>query len=127
LQQEAFFVFADLVIGWSGEGSFGRFFFSFFPWRLHHAIAYHERRWPRRRLLIVPQEEIELLGRDDVELSGDAELTLGALTAKERQLLALRLAGYSLAAAARKLGWGERTAARRWRAVRRRLARGGEG
>jgi RNA polymerase sigma factor (sigma-70 family) len=124
LRQEAFVVFADLVRGWSGEGSFARYFFAFYPWRLRHAIARHERRWSRGRILLVSREEIELLGREEGELAGEVEFEFAALTANERQLLALRLAGYSLAAAARKLGWRERTAARRWRGVRRRLAAG---
>jgi DNA-binding CsgD family transcriptional regulator len=121
LRQEAFIVFANLVLGWSGEGSFARYFLAFFPWRMRHAIAYHERRWGARRLLIVPEGQIDRLGSDEAELGEDAEMLLGALTEKERQLLALRLAGYSLPAAATRLGWGERTAARRWRALRRRL------
>lgn len=123
LQQEAFVVFANLVLDWTGEGSFARYFFGFYPWRLRHAIAHHERRWGPRRMLLVPQEDIERLHRGETEVGEDAGLSLGALTKEERALLALRLAGYSLPAAARRLGWSEWTAARRWRALRRRLER----
>jgi DNA-directed RNA polymerase specialized sigma24 family protein len=125
LQQEAFVVFADLVRGWSGEGSFARYFFGFFPWRLRHAVAYHERRWPRRRLLIVPEEDLEVLVRREGEPGEDGALPLGALNERQQALLALRLAGYTLAEAAGRLGCCERTAARHWREVRRRL--GGSG
>jgi DNA-directed RNA polymerase specialized sigma24 family protein len=123
LRQEAFLVFADLVLGWSGEGSFARYFFGFYPWRLRHAIAHHERRWHPRRVLLVSQEALEDLAGGEADLGGEAELALGALTAKERQLLALRLADYSLPAAAARLGWSERTVARRWGVLRHRLGR----
>jgi len=123
LQQEAFVVFTNLVLDWTGEGSFARYFFGFYPWRLHHAVAYHERRWGPRRMLLVPQEDIEQLGRGEATVGEDAEIALGVLTQEERALLALRLSGYSLPAAAARLGWSERTVARRWRVLRRRLGR----
>ena len=124
LQQEAFVVFAGLVADWPGEGSFARYFFGFFPWRLRHAIARHERRWPQQRLLIVPQEDIDALAHDAAKPGEDSQLILGTLTLNERRLLALRLSGYSLNATAERLGWSPRTTARRWHALQRRLARG---
>jgi RNA polymerase sigma factor (sigma-70 family) len=123
LQQEAFIVFAGLVADWPGEGSFARYFFGFFPWRLRHAIARHERRWPLQRLLIVPHEDLDALAHA-AEPDNEIQLLLGALSPNERRLLALRLGGYSLNAAAARLGWSPRTTARRWHALRRRLARG---
>lgn len=118
LQQEAFIVFADLVGDWPGEGSFARYFLAFFPWRLRHAIAHHERRWPRARLVILPHEEIAALARHSVPPADDAWRAFDDLTRDEERLLALRLAGHSLPSAAAILGWSERTASRRWRALR---------
>jgi DNA-directed RNA polymerase specialized sigma24 family protein len=75
---------------------------------------------------LTPELEAALnaLARDATEPGDDAQLILGALTSNERRLLALRLSGYSLNAAAERLGWSPRTTARRWHALRRRLARG---
>ena len=118
LQQEAFIVFAGLVNDWPGDGSFVRYFLAFFPWRIRHAIAYHERRWPRARLVSLPHEEIVALAHRATPPTDDAWHALGDLTDGERRLLALRLAGYPLPVAADLLGWSRRTAARRWRALR---------
>ena len=123
IQQEAFLIFADMVADWPGEGSFVRYFFAFFPWRLRHAIAWHDRRWPQRRLVILAEEDLQALVRDDATaLSEEDWLALGDFAPVERRLLALRLGGYSLSGAAAHLGWSRRTAARRWRALRERLA-----
>lgn len=122
LRQEAFVIFADLVTGWPGEGSFARYFLAFFPWRLRHAIAHHERRWPRSRLVLLPHEEIGALAHAAAAPTDDAWLALGDLAPHEARLLALRLAGHSLTAAADLLGWSHRTTARRWRILRARLA-----
>jgi RNA polymerase sigma factor (sigma-70 family) len=122
LQQEAFLIFATMVEDWSGEGSFARYFFAFFPWRLRHAIAWHDRRWPRHRLAIVPQEDLRALARDDpAALSDEGRLVFGDLAPEDRRLLALRLGGCTLPDAAECFGWSLSTVARRWRALRDRL------
>jgi hypothetical protein len=120
LQQEAFIIFTDLVADWPGDGSFARYFLAFFPWRIRHAIAYHERRWPCTRIIVLPHEEIAALARHGAPPTDDAWQTLGDLTPGDEQLLALRLAGHTLSSAAAILGWSDRTAARRWRALRER-------
>lgn len=122
LQQAAFLIFATMVGDWPGEGSFARYFFAFFPWRLRHAIAWHERRWPQRRLVVIPHEDLLALVHEPTALSDDGWLLLGDFAPDERRLLALRLGGYSLPDAAAHLGWSRRTAARRWHAIRERLA-----
>lgn len=48
VQVIAFLVFAEMVIGWGGEGSFVRFFLGFFKWRLRHALEKEERRSRRQ-------------------------------------------------------------------------------
>lgn len=120
LQQEAFIVFAELVADWPGEGSFARYFLAFFPWRIRHAIAYHERRWPCTRLVVLPHEEMAALAHHGSPPDDDAWQAFADLTSHERRLLALRLAGHTLPSAAAILGWSDRTVARRWRALRER-------
>jgi DNA-directed RNA polymerase specialized sigma24 family protein len=121
LCQESFLVFAALVAGWPGTGSFARYFLGFFPWRLRHAIEAHKRRWPTERLLIIPERELldSLLTEDDPH---DPLLPFWPLTADDRLLLALRLlGGYSVAEIAHLCGWSRRTTFRRWRALADRL------
>lgn len=126
LRQEAFVVFADMVIGWSGEGSFARYFLGFFPWRLRHAIMRQARRWPAGRLVVIPHDDLLALAHGDplAAVADDTILALGSLPDDERRLLALRLAGHTLPSAAAHLGWSPRTAARRWRSLRARLSAG---
>ncbi len=123
LQQEAFLIFATMIADWPGEGSFVRYFFAFFPWRLRHAIAWHDRRWPQHRLVIVPHEDLQALAHDEpTALSDDGWLILGDFAPDDRRLLALRLAGYNLPEVAERFGWSLSTAARHWRALRERLS-----
>ncbi|MCC6792672.1 MAG: sigma-70 family RNA polymerase sigma factor, partial [Thermomicrobiales bacterium] len=37
--QEAFLVFADLLLNWDGEGSLSAYLIAFFPWRLSDAVS----------------------------------------------------------------------------------------
>ena len=73
---------------------------------------------------IVSGRRVEVTLKKATGPGDDTQLLLGALSPNERRLLALRLGGYSLNAAAARLGWSPRTIARRWHALRRRLARG---
>ncbi|HEY8600315.1 MAG TPA: helix-turn-helix domain-containing protein [Thermomicrobiales bacterium] len=121
LCQESFLVFAALVTGWPGTGSFARYFLGFFPWRLRHALEAHKRRWPTERLVIIPERDLldSLLTEDDPH---DPLLPFWPLTADDRLLLALRLlGGYSVAEIAQLLGWSRRTTFRRWRTLTDRL------
>ena len=116
-------IFATMVADWPGNGSFVRYFFAFFPWRLRHAVTWHDRRWPQRRLVIIPEEDLHALVHDEpTTLSDEGWLVLGEFAPAERRLLALRLAGYSLPDIAERFGWSLSTAARRWRVLRERLA-----
>ncbi len=120
LQQEAFLVFADLVGDWSGEGSFARYCFGFFPWRLRHAIDAYERRWPATRLDTSAAQHLDqFLSLGDLT---DPLLPLWPLSDEDRLLLTLRLlGGFSLSEIATLLGYSRRTAFRRWRATLARL------
>jgi RNA polymerase sigma factor (sigma-70 family) len=127
LCQESFLVFVGLVDSWKGRGSFVRYFFGFFHWRLRHAIEAHKRRWPTERLLIIPERDLldSLLTEDDPH---DPLLPLWPLTADDRLLLALRLlGGYSLTEIAQVFGWSRRTTYRRWHELTDRLASSGAG
>ncbi|HET7041563.1 MAG TPA: hypothetical protein VFI13_06075 [Gemmatimonadales bacterium] len=123
IRQEAFLVFAALVADWPGEGSFARYFLGFFPWRLRHAIDAYARRWPTDRLIVIPDRAL----LDDfapAEATADPLISLWPLAADDLPLLTLRLsAGYSVAEAARLLGWSRRKGFRRWRALVARLSR----
>lgn len=115
LRQEAFLVFAALVNDWPGSGSFARYFFGFFGWRLRHAVEAHARRWPADKLLIIPEGSLIDALLDD-ENPTDPLLLLWPLSEDDRLLLALRLiGGYTVAEIAPLLGWSRRTAFRRWR------------
>lgn len=115
LRQEAFLVFAALVADWPGTGSFARYFFGFFGWRLRHAIEAHARRWPADKLLIIPEGSLIDALLDDKQPT-DPLLPLWPLAEDECLLLALRLiGGYTVAEIAPLLGWSRRTAFRRWR------------
>jgi DNA-directed RNA polymerase specialized sigma24 family protein len=115
LRQESFLVFAALVNDWPGNGSFARYFFGFFGWRLRHAVEAHARRWPADKLLIIPEGSLIDALLDD-ENPTDPLLLLWPLAEDDRLLLALRLiGGYSVAEIAPLLGWSRRTAFRRWR------------
>jgi DNA-directed RNA polymerase specialized sigma24 family protein len=116
IAQEAFLVFAQLVADWSGQGSFAAYFFGFFPWRLRHAIAYYERRWPTSRLTVVPDDD-DLFEQELPDVATILPLTsLTPLPPTERQLLSLRLAtGLPVADLALPLGCSRRTLFRRWR------------
>ncbi len=124
LRQESFLVFADLVLDWSGEGSFARYFLGFFPWRLRHAIEAHERRWPADRLLVVPDQAL-LAAESVAEDTPDPLLPFWPLADEDRRFLLLRLRGHNVEAASRLLGWTRRTGFRRWRALVARLGPGG--
>src|SRR5262245_41263535 len=47
-------VFAELVLDWSGEGSFVRYFLGFYRWRLRHVVEREERR--ARRLVRIGED-----------------------------------------------------------------------
>jgi DNA-directed RNA polymerase specialized sigma24 family protein len=122
LCQESFLVFVGLVDSWKGRGSFVRYFFGFFHWRLRHALEAHKRRWPTERLLIIPERDLldSLLTEDNPH---DPLLPFWPLTADDRLFLALRLlGGYSLTEIAQLFGWSRRTTFRRWRELTDRLA-----
>ncbi len=124
LRQESFLVFADLVLDWSGAGSFARFFLGFFPWRLRHAIEAHERRWPADRLLIIPDHALRA-AEPGAEDAPDPLLPFWPLADEDRRFLLLRLRGHNVEEASRLLGWTRRTGFRRWRALVARLGSGG--
>lgn len=123
LEQEAFLVFARLVADWGGAGGFGRYFLSFFPWRLRHRVEAYERRWPPRRLVFLPLDLLEEL-RADGAPEVEPATWLEPLGADERRLLRLRLGeARPLDEVAPLFGWSRRTAFRRWRALLDRLER----
>ena len=120
LEQEAFLIFARLVADWRGEGSFARYFLGFFPWRLRHAVAAHERRWPGERLM--PLDDAVPAHVFTAEIEIDLATQLGPLEEWERRLLTLRLLeDRPLEEVALRLGWSRRTAFRRWRKLLGRL------
>lgn len=120
IEQEAFLVFARLVADWRGEGSFARYFLGFFPWRLRHAVAAHERRWPRERLAPLDDASPAHGVGEGIEL--DLATQFGPLEEWERRLLTLRLLeDRPLEEVAPLLGWSRRTAFRRWRELLGRL------
>jgi DNA-directed RNA polymerase specialized sigma24 family protein len=118
IAQEAFLVFAQLVADWSGQGSFAAYCFGFFPWRLRHAIALYERRWPTSRLTAVPDDD-DLFEQELPDVATTLPLTaLAPLPPVERRLLALRLAtDLPIADLAVLLGWSRRTLFRRWQGL----------
>jgi len=118
IEQEAFLIFARLVADWPGVGSFARYFLGFFPWRLRHAVAAHERRWPRERLAPLDDALPAHHFWEELELATQ----LGPLEGWERRLLSLRLLEErSLEEVAPHFGWSRRTAYRRWRELLTRL------
>lgn len=122
LEQEAFLVFVGLVMSWSGQGNFARYFLGFFPWRLRHAIEAHEHRWPRARLVVLEPESVRPVEAGVTSLPVGLLAQLGPLTVEEEWLLVLRLLeDRPLTEIAPLFGWSRRTAYRRWRALLDRL------
>lgn len=116
--QEAFLVYVQLVDDWTGAGSFARFFLGFARFRLLHVVE----RWERRARRAVPLDE-SAAGAAADDLTGvDLLAGLGPLGLEEAELLRVRVVeDLPIEVAAGLLHLSERTAFRRWGAVRGRL------
>ena len=119
LDQQAYLVYADILLGWRGGCGFARRFLWLFPRRLREASGKVVGRLAFMRPLPL---EAHLVGRLD---EPDPLALLLPLQADEGEpLLGLVAGGWKVDEAAVLLGWTRRTAYRRWATVRGRLQRG---
>ncbi len=122
LRQEAWLVFSDLVMEWSGEGAFAPYVTHCFPLRLRRAIRVLG---PLRRavsLPVVPDDEPDPEG-GDMRVEEDDELLAAvqaALSPRDALVLQMRITEeISLSEIARHLGVSRRTMVRQWVRIRR--------
>ena len=120
LRQEAWLVFADVVEGWNGKGSFTPYATAFFAWRLRNAMC---RLGPQRRavpLQLGREPVAECQGLLDVESEDLLEAIAAALTPVDAEILRLRIGeGSGFDDIACRLALSRRTVSRRWRRIRR--------
>ena len=122
LAQQAYLVYADILLTWPGESGFAWRFLFLFPRRLRRASGRILGRLDERRAL--PPDVSWAARPDEPDLLAEV-LPLAPFEPGERALLRLHLVdGYKVEEAAALLGWTRRTAYRRWAQVRGRLQRG---
>ncbi len=115
--QEAFLVFVELISAWPGEGSFGPYFLSRFPWRLRDAVI--------RRLIRPCRFERSMLNPGDQgndAANTETTLVLEDLAERFAPLAAAVLRahiqdGEPFGRIAYRLGVNRRTVHRAWRAI----------
>lgn len=123
LAQEAFPLFADLLVAWPGDGPIGPYLLSHLAWRLRSAA--HALVLPRRRELSTLAPHL-LHFADETAAAAEALVLLEAIAAglppPDGAILLWHVRdGASLVAVARRLGLGRRTVNRRWRGIKRGL------
>jgi RNA polymerase sigma factor (sigma-70 family) len=120
VRQEAWVVFADLVEGWNGDGSFVPYLTAYFPWRLRDAMR---RLAPTRRavpLVLAARIAVDCEGLLDAETNEVLAALAAALSPGDAAVLQMRVAeGAGFADIACRLGVSWRTIMRRWRRVQR--------
>lgn len=114
LEQETFLIFARLLDGWSGAGSFSAYLHGAFPWRIYDAA----RRFAPREQPITEQVEATL-GEDESFAAEEAlallEELASSLSPFDRMLLLRHVReGETLAVIARSTGLSHRTVRRAW-------------
>lgn len=124
LRQEAFVVFAELLIAWHGNGSFTAFLLASFWWRMRDAVDRHGPVAPRE-----PDQDQFLPLHDGSAAAEHALSLLEQLVADmpplERQLLLWRVRdGKSVRAIALELKIDRRTVQRTWNRATQRLREG---
>jgi RNA polymerase sigma factor (sigma-70 family) len=119
VRQEAWLVFAELVDGWQGEGSFASYVTAYFPWRLHNAMRRlaPPRRTGQVRRAVKPAADCPALSA--VERAVVLAQLGAALSAADAEVLRLRAGGARFVEIAAILGVSRRTISRRWARIRR--------
>jgi RNA polymerase sigma factor (sigma-70 family) len=115
IEQEAFVVFADLVLAWGGEMSLSAYLIRYFPWRLSDAIRCMSNRRPRPRRASVSAADLGDGSHGADEALALLESLAAQLPRRQGELLLLRFRDrLTWFEVAHRLGVDVRTAHREW-------------
>lgn len=118
IAQQAFLVFADLLLAWNGNGSLSRYVIAYFPWRLSDAVRRMSDARQRLSLDVLPSP----LLTDGTVAADEAAVILEALAAdlseREGKVLLHRIRdGLTWDEVAKAVGFDRRTVLRDWQRI----------